>query len=336
MLELSDIIERKFTQSWDVDDWEIETDTGWEDISTVYETILYQKYILTLESGKFLECADTHIIFDENFNEIFVKDCIPGQTKIITEDGIELVESIEITDDFENMYDIEVNSENHRFYSNEILSHNTTSLTAMMIWYILFHKNYVIAILAHKLDQAKEILSRMTYAYEFIPKWLQQGIVEWNKLNITLENGSKIIVSATTASAIRGQSVNMVYLDEFAFVQTNVAEKFFTSVYPTISSGKTTKVVITSTPQGLNYFYKIWVNSELGRNDYHRIEINWWDTPGRDEKWKEETIRGMNGDEQKFAEEYGCIFGDSLVTVRDKKTKKIYRVSIEHLYDFLI
>lgn len=182
----------------------------------------------------------------------------------------------------------------------------TTTLVGIMLWYILFHQNYNVAILAHKLQQAREILSRIQLAYEHIPKWLQQGIVEWNKGNIELENGSKILASATSSSAIRGGSFNLVYLDEFAFVENNMQEDFFASVYPTISSGQTTKVLITSTPNGLNMFYKIWTDSEEGKNDYKRIDVHWSQVPGRDEKWKAETIR--NTSEEQFRVEFECEF----------------------------
>lgn len=182
----------------------------------------------------------------------------------------------------------------------------TTTLVGIMLWYILFHDNYNIAILAHKMAQAREILSRIQLAYEHLPKWIQQGIVEWNKGNIELENGSKILASATSSSAIRGGSFNLVYLDEFAFVENNMQEDFFASVYPTISSGRTTKVLITSTPNGLNMFYKIWTDSEEGKNDYHRIDVHWSQVPGRDEKWKAETIR--NTSEEQFRVEFECEF----------------------------
>ena len=182
----------------------------------------------------------------------------------------------------------------------------TTTLVGIMLWYILFHENYQIAILAHKMQQAREILSRIQLAYEHMPKWIQQGIVEWNKGNIELENGSKILASATSSSAIRGGSFNLVYLDEFAFVDNNMQEEFFASVYPTISSGKTTKVIITSTPHGLNMFYKIWTDSEEGKNDYSRIDVHWSEVPGRDEKWKAETIR--NTSEEQFRVEFECEF----------------------------
>lgn len=208
----------------------------------------------------------------------------------------------------------------------------TTTLVGVMLWYVLFHQNYNVAILAHKLQQAREILSRIQLAYEHLPKWIQQGIVEWNKGNIELENGSKILASATSSSAIRGGSFNLVYLDEFAFVENNMQEEFFASVYPTISSGQTTKVLITSTPNGLNMFYKIWTDSEEGKNDYKRIDVHWSQVPGRDEKWKEQTIR--NTSEEQFRVEFECVDGSTLVEVRDKETGQEYKVPIKHLYEF--
>jgi hypothetical protein len=192
-----------------------------------------------------------------------------------------------------------------------------------MLWYILFHETYSVAILAHKLSQAREILSRIQLAYEHLPKWLQQGIVEWNKGNIELENGSKILASATSSSAIRGGSFNLVYLDEFAFVENNMQEDFFASVYPTISSGKTSKVLITSTPNGLNMFYKLWTDSEEGKNDYKRIDVHWSQMPGRDEKWKADTIR--NTSEEQFRVEFECEFVGSSHTLISASKLRVLR-----------
>ena len=191
----------------------------------------------------------------------------------------------------------------------------TTAIVGIMLYNILFNENYNVAILAHKASQSREILSRIQFAYEHLPKWLQQGVVEWNKGNIELENGSKILASATSSSAIRGGSFNLIYLDEFAFVPNNLQEEFFASVYPTISSGKTSKVLITSTPNGLNLFYKLWADSQDGKNSYIGIDVHWSDTPGRDEKWKAETIR--NTSEQQFRVEYGCEFLGSSNTLID-------------------
>lgn len=189
----------------------------------------------------------------------------------------------------------------------------TTTVVALLLWYVLFHEHFSVAILAHKAEQSREILSRLKLAYEHLPKWMQQGIVEWNKGSIELENGSTIIAAATASSAIRGTSQNLVYLDEFAHVPANIQEDFFSSVYPTISSGQTTKVLITSTPNGLNMFYKLWVDSEEGRNSYKRLEIHWSETPGRDEAWKLETIR--NTSERQFAQEFECEFLGSTNTL---------------------
>ena len=189
----------------------------------------------------------------------------------------------------------------------------TTTVAGLLLWYVIFNENFNIAILANKMAQAREILSRIQLAYENLPKWLQQGVIEWNKGNIELENGSKILASATSSSAVRGGSFNMIYMDELAFVSPNIQQEFFASVYPTISSGKTSKIVITSTPNGLDMFYRIWADSESGKNTYARIEVNWWDVPGRDEKWKEETI--ANTSEEQFRVEFECEFLGSADTL---------------------
>lgn len=194
----------------------------------------------------------------------------------------------------------------------------TTTIAAMILHMILFTENYNVAILANKEKQSKEILSRIKLAYENLPKWMQQGIVEWNKGNIELENGSKVLASSTTSSAIRGGSFNLVYLDEFAFVPDNIQEDFFKSVYPTISSGQTTKILVTSTPNGLNLFYKLWVDSEEGRNNFKRVSVHWSDVPGRDEAWKEETIK--NTSQEQFDEEFGCEFLGSSNTLISPQT----------------
>ena len=198
----------------------------------------------------------------------------------------------------------------------------TTTVGAYLLWKILFTEDYNIAILANKRSQAIEILGRIQLMYEHLPKWMQQGVLEWNKASLRLENGSEIIASSTSSSAIRGTSQNLIYLDEFAFVPNNIQEEFFTSVFPTISSGKTSKVIITSTPNGMNLFYKIWVESEEERNDYERVEIHWSDVPGRDEEWREEIIR--NTSEEQFRQEFECEFlGSTNTLIHPTKLKAL-------------
>ena len=189
----------------------------------------------------------------------------------------------------------------------------STTIIAYLLHYVLFNENVNVAILANKGAVARELLSRLQLAYEHLPKWLQQGVVIWNKGNIELENGSKILASATSGSAVRGSSFNIIFLDEFAHVPSNIAEQFFTSVYPTISSGESTKVLIVSTPLGMNMFYKMWADAQEKRNNYVPLEVHWSQVPGRDEKWKQETIK--NTSEVQFTQEFECEFIGSTHTL---------------------
>ncbi len=208
----------------------------------------------------------------------------------------------------------------HKFNDNRFVickmprqTGKSTTIIAFLLHYILFNESTNVAILANKGAVARELLSRLQLAYEHLPKWLQQGVLVWNKGNIEVENGSKVIAAATSSSAVRGSSFNIIFLDEFAHVPQNIAESFFTSVYPTISSGESTKVLIVSTPLGMNMFYKMWIEAEEGRNDYVPIEVHWSEMPGRDAKWKEETIR--NTSEVQFTQEFECEFVGSTYTL---------------------
>ena len=142
-----------------------------------------------------------------------------------------------------------------------------------------------------KAATARDLLGRLQLAYEHLPKWLQQGVMSWNKGSLELENGSKILASSTSASAVRGGSYNIIFLDEFAYVPSNVAEQFFSSVYPTISSGKSTKVIIVSTPHGMNMFYKLWVDAEEQRNGYIPIQVHWSEVPSVTKNGKDKLLQ---------------------------------------------
>ena len=192
-------------------------------------------------------------------------------------------------------------------------SGKSTIMVSYLLHYALFNENKNIAILANKASTARDLLGRLQLAYENLPKWLQQGVLSWNKGSLELENGSKILAASTSASAVRGSSFNIIFLDEFAFVPATVAEQFFSSVYPTISSGQSTKVIIVSTPMGMNMFYKLWNDAIHKRNSYIPIEVHWTEVPGRDEAWKKETI--ANTSEQQFASEFECEFLGSVNTL---------------------
>ena len=192
-------------------------------------------------------------------------------------------------------------------------SGKSTVVTAYLLWYIIFNDNVNVAILANKAATAREMLQRLQLSYENLPNWLQQGVVNWNRGSLELENGSKIMAASTSASAVRGMSFNIIFLDEFAFIPTHIADEFFSSVYPTISSGKSTKVIIISTPKGMNMFYKLWHDAEKGKNEYTTTEVHWSEVPGRDAAWKEQTIR--NTSEEQFNQEFECEFLGSVNTL---------------------
>ena len=189
----------------------------------------------------------------------------------------------------------------------------STTCVSYLLHYAVFNDNVNIAILANKASTAQDLLSRLQFAYEKLPKWMQQGIVSWNKRSLELENGSKIIAASTSASAVRGGSYNVIFLDEFAFIPNHIADEFFASVYPTISSGKSTKVLIVSTPKGMNHFYRIWHDAERGKNEYIPTDVHWSEVPGRDDKWKAQTI--ANTSEQQFKVEFECEFLGSVDTL---------------------
>jgi hypothetical protein len=198
----------------------------------------------------------------------------------------------------------------------------TTTTVAFLLWTILFQDSQSIAVLANRGETARGILGKLQLAYENLPMWLQQGVVEWNKGRVELENGSVIIASSTSGSAARSGSFNIVFLDEFAFVPGNIATEFFTSVYPVITAGTKTKIIIVSTPNGMNLFYKIWTDAVNKNNNYTPFEVHWSMVPGRDEAWKEETIR--NTSEYQFRQEFETEFlGSSNTLISGKKLQEL-------------
>lgn len=194
----------------------------------------------------------------------------------------------------------------------------TTTSAAYILWYTIFQESKTVAILANKAPAAREVLYRYQLMYENLPMWMQQGVTTWNKGDIALENGSIVFTAATSASGIRGKSVNLLYVDETAIIPNNIAEQFFTSVYPTISAGETTKILLSSTPLGYNHFWKFWNDAQNGRNGFITLFIPYWEIPGRDEKWAE-TQRKLLG-ELKYNQEVLCNFLGSSLTLINADT----------------
>jgi len=210
----------------------------------------------------------------------------------------------------------------------------TTTSAAYILWYTLFQDSKTVAILANKATAAREVLYRYQLMYENLPLWMQQGVTTWNKGDIELENNSKVFTAATTSSGIRGKSVNMLYVDETAIIPNNVAEDFFTSVYPTISAGETTKILLSSTPLGYNHFWRYWHDAENGRNDFVPLFIPYWKIPGRDDKWAEEQRRQLG--ELKFNQEVLCTFlGSSLTLIRADVIGKLSPANYKYSKDGL-
>jgi hypothetical protein len=255
---------------------------------------------------EFLKCKDDPVYFAENYIKI-----------VNVDDGLVPF----------NMYPFQrkliKNFHNHRFNICKMPRQVGKSVTTVsyLLHYIVFNDNVNIGILANKASTSRELLGRLQLSYENLPKWMQQGIVSWNKGSLELENGSKIVAASTSASAVRGMSFNIIFLDEFAFVPNHIADEFFASVYPTISSGKSTKVIIVSTPKGMNHFYRMWHDAERGKNDFIATEVHWSEVPGRDEKWKEQTI--ANTSEEQFRAEHLCEFLGSVGTLINPSKLKI-------------
>jgi hypothetical protein len=247
---------------------------------------------------EFIKCRDNPLYFAKTYVKIVSLDegLIPFRMWDFQEELIE-------------------NFHNHRFNIAKMARQTGKSTTCVsyLMHYAIFNANVKIAILANKAETSRELLSRLQLSYENLPKWMQHGILSWNKGSLELENGSKIIAASTSSSAVRGNSFNIIFLDEFAFIPNNIAEQFFSSVYPTISSGKTTKVIIISTPNGMNMFYKLWHDAERKKNSYIPLEVHWSQVPGRDETWKAETI--ANTSLRQFTQEFECEFLGSVDTL---------------------
>jgi len=249
---------------------------------------------------EFLKCQDDPVYFANNY------------VKIVTLDhGLQTFKPYHFQEKLIK------NFHEHRFNICKMprQTGKSTTCVSYLLHYAVFNDNVNIAILANKASTAKDLLARLQLAYENLPKWMQQGIISWNKQSLELENGSKIIAASTSASAVRGGSYNIIFLDEFAFIPNHIADQFFASVYPTISSGKSTKVIIVSTPHGMNHFYRMWHDAERGRNEYIPTDVHWREVPGRDDKWREQTI--ANTSEEQFRVEFECEFLGSVDTLID-------------------
>lgn len=284
----------------------------WPVNNTRLRTIdLYREYL----NGEYLSIKGAKIPDDYKLNYQF------NEHIILAIDKVESVPVVCIT----------VNSDDHLFLcGNSFIptqnSGKSTTTVAFLVHHIVFNDHTSIAILANKASTAKDILARLQTAYENLPKWMQQGVKSWNKTSMELENGSKVIAASTSASSVRGGTYSLLMLDEYAFVPQQVAENFMRSVYPTITSGRDSKVIVVSTPSGLNHYYKLWMDAKDGKNDYYPFEIHWSDVPGRDENWRNTQIKNIG--QKAFDQEFNTDFlGSSETLISGSKLANIVTTS---------
>ncbi len=215
-------------------------------------------------------------------------------------------------------------------------SGKTEIIRAFVLHYILFNEYKTVAILANKEDTAKEILGKIQVSYMNLPLWLQQGTLDFGKAKVIgLENGSRVLAAATSSDAIRGYTIHCLILDEAAFIEN--FDKFYSAVLPTISAGEETKLIMSSTPNGLNHFYRFWKDAEEGRNQFYKIFVPWDRVPGRTKKWKQETLEAMGNDQAKFEQEYECQFlGSSGTLIAGKYLRELVHQTPETVSEGLV
>lgn len=282
------------------------SDTGYVPAVEIHKTQPYRVYELTLENGETLECADNHIIFTDSLNEVFVKDLVPGDN-VMTKYGPSKVKSIYKCPYKLSMYDMTVDSPYHRYYTNNILSHNTTTVAAFLSWMLVFHADRNILVVANKEKTAIEIVDKITNVFRGLPYFMKPGCVNFGKMGLKLENGSQLMCSATTNTASIGFTIHCILLDEFAHIPENIVNNFWRSVYPTLSSSKVSQCIITSTPNGTtNKFYEIWSNSIEKKNSFVNMRTDYYEVPGHDDEWAKQ-MRADFGEEE-FAQEFQLQF----------------------------
>lgn len=301
-----DDVDKKIMDSLDLSGYEISTDTGNQKISQVHKTQPYDIWRLELANGYWLECADKHIVFYDNFVEVFVRDLFVGDY-VMTDDGLKMVVDVRKIGRKVSMFDVSVEDENHRYWSNGILSHNTICSSIFIAHYLLFNVDRNVLILSNKGTTTREIVDKSKTILENLPFFMKPGVLKNDVFNMKFDNGCRLIGQATTKNAGIGFTIHLLFLDEFAHIHANFVDAFFENVYPTLSSSKVSKIIITSTPNGFNKFYEIYNAAVEGENDFKAFRVDWWQIPGRDEVWMRKEIANLGGEEA-FNRQYGNQF----------------------------
>jgi len=319
---LSNTTYRKFTEVIDVSDWEVETQDGFVDVLNFNTTIHYGVWLIELDNGLTLKGADTHILIQDNGQEVYIKDSLG--CFINTKYGPSKVTNVVDLGYEEEMYDLTIDSKDHTYYTSDILSHNTVCAACYLLWYAMFVPDSTILVASKSGADAKEIMIRIRYAYEELPNHIKAGARDYNKQSLTFDNGSRIVSATTTENTGRGMSISLVYLDEFAFVPPRVAKELWTSLSPTLSTGG--RCIMTSTPSSdEDQFAELWFDAnkrideygnekEVGKNGFRPFFATWRDNPTRGEEWAAEEEGKIGTD--RFGREHECkflIFQETLV-----------------------
>lgn len=310
--------------------------------SAVFRTVPYQMYKIKTET-KEIVCADKHIFFDQDGNEIYA-DKINTNTSLQTDNGIEKVLLCKRLNFRTHCYCIQVDTDDHKYLANGFMSHNTTCAAGYLLWFATFRKQKTILIAANKLSQAVEILDRIKFSYERLPNWIKAGKLKFNERMVKFDNGSRILCRATTKDAGRGLSIAILYVDEFGIIAPNLSREFYTAIRPTLATGG--KMIITSTPMSdEDQFADIWFGSQdkfddegneipngEGRNRFYGLKYIWSDHPKRDEKWAKEWRATMS--ENKFRQEFECVVQSTTVSIQDKNGEET-DITMGQLFDLL-
>lgn len=297
------------------------TDTGWQPITNIYNTKPFVIYKVVLENGYECECADKHKFFDENLNIIYANELVEKKSRIMIDKGSSLVKSVTIYKDRKvSMCDVAVNSCNHRYYTNHILSHNSTTTAIFCLWSVLFRNDRNALILSKSGPAGQDLIKKIKDMYLYLPYHLKLGTLKWNQSEIAFDNNSNISTEAFSPTAGLGKTINFLILDEFAWCPPNDVELFYNNILPTVTADTSSNICIMSTQNGFNLFYKLWHAAETGKSMYAPFKVDWWQVPQwdkntaswkkRDEKWKQDMV-GVLGSEEAFYYQYGTQFSAS-------------------------
>ena len=340
-------ISKKIIETIDIsnENIKIKTDTGYKQITHIHKTQPYTIYKIKTISGKTLECADNHILFDRDMNQVFCKN-LKEFDIIQTKDGLEEIISI-IKSPFKvSMFDVTVNSDDHRFYTNDILSHNTITSSFYIMWYACFNSERNILVVANKEATTKEIIHKIQSVYDNLPFFLKPGLVVRNVKSLEFENECRLVGSATTATAGISFTIHLLYADEFAHIPANIKNDFHRSVIPTLSSSEISQFIITSTPNGQELFHKLYSRAIPWRESNYEIKkrhpmvsmITYWDAvPGRGEEFKSQQIELLGGSLEGWNQEFECSFlktNDLFLNLYD--IKFLEKIKTEYIHQEII